>query len=141
MSSISFFSEDISFELPHQKVIKEWILNIVLLEGKMLKHLNYVFCSDARLLSINQQYLAHDYYTDIITFDSSLSTDVIEGDIFISIDRVRDNAAVLGISFFLELNRVIAHGVLHLVGFDDTAPLLKMQMREKEDSYLSLLHM
>ncbi len=140
MSSIFFFSEEIPFELPHQKVIKEWILNIVSLEGKLLKHLNYVFCSDTHLLSINQQYLAHDYYTDIITFDSSPSADVIEGDIFISIDRVRDNADTLGISFFQELNRVIAHGVLHLIGFDDTAPHLKTLMRAKEDSYLSLLH-
>lgn len=140
MSSISFFSEDLSFELPQQKVIEEWILNIVTLEGKSLKHLNYIFCSDAHLLSINQQYLAHDYYTDIITFDSSLSTDVIEGDIFISIDRVRDNASSLGISFLIELNRVIVHGVLHLIGFDDTTPASKNLMREKEDSYLSLLY-
>jgi rRNA maturation RNase YbeY len=140
MGSISFFSEGISFELPRQKVINEWISNIVSMEGKTLKHLNYIFCSDAHLLTINQQYLAHDYYTDIITFDSSLSADVIEGDIFISIDRVRDNADTLGISFLDELNRVIAHGVLHLIGFDDTSAHLKIQMREKEDSYLSLLH-
>jgi rRNA maturation RNase YbeY len=140
MSSISFFSEDTPFELPHQKVIKEWIADIVRVEGKILKHLNFVFCSDARLLLINQQYLDHDYYTDIITFDSSDSIDVIEGDIFISVDRVRDNATFLGHSFLLELNRVIAHGVLHLLGYDDTSPDLKVQMRQKEDSYLSLFH-
>jgi rRNA maturation RNase YbeY len=140
MSSISLFYEDVSFELPHQHVIKAWITNIVLLEGKSLKHLNYIFCSDAHLLSINQQYLAHDYYTDIITFDSSTHTDVIEGDIFISIDRVRDNAVTLGISFLVELNRVMAHGVLHLIGYDDTSLDLKNQMRVKEDSYLSLFH-
>ncbi len=140
MSSISFFSEDTPFELPHQKVIKEWITDIISREGKSLKHLNYIFCSDAHLLIINQQYLDHDYFTDIITFDSSDSPDVIEGDIFISVDRVQDNATSLGHSFLLELNRVIAHGVLHLIGYDDTSPELKLQMRQKEDSYLSLFH-
>jgi rRNA maturation RNase YbeY len=140
MSSISFFSADTFFEPPHQKVIKEWIADIIRREGKKLKHLNYIFCSDAHLLLINQQYLDHDYYTDIITFDASDSPDVIEGDIFISIDRVQDNAAALGHPFLHELNRVVAHGVLHLIGYDDTAPDLKLQMRQKEDSYLSLFH-
>jgi rRNA maturation RNase YbeY len=138
MSSISFFSEDIDFDIPRQNVIKDWLLHIIRLEGKTLKHLNYIFCSDAHLLFINQQYLAHNYYTDIITFDSSDCIDVIEGDIFISIERVRDNAFDIGISFFLELNRVIAHGVLHLIGYDDTSADLKKLMRQKEDSYLSL---
>ncbi len=140
MSSISFFSEGTPFELPHQKVIKEWIAGIISREGKTLKHLNYIFCSDAHLLRINQQYLDHDYYTDIITFDSSDSLDVIEGDIFISVDRVQDNAATIGHSFLDELNRVLAHGVLHLIGYDDTSPDSKIQMRQKEDSYLSLFH-
>jgi rRNA maturation RNase YbeY len=140
MSSISFFYEDTPFELPHQNVIKEWITDIIKREGKTLKHLNYIFCSDAHLLLINQHYLDHDYYTDIITFDSSDATDVIEGDIFISIDRVQDNAISISHSFLDELNRVLIHGVLHLIGYDDTLPDLKFQMRQKEDSYLSLLH-
>lgn len=140
MGSIAFFSEDVPFELPHPKEIKEWIGNIIASEGKLLKHLNYVFCSDAHLLKINQEYLAHNYYTDIITFDSSDQADVIEGDIFISIDRVQDNALSLGNSFLHELNRVMAHGVLHLIGYDDSSDSLKQTMRFKEDSYLSLLH-
>jgi rRNA maturation RNase YbeY len=140
MNSISFFSEDISFELPHQKVVKEWITEIICREGKTLGHLNYIFCSDAYLLRINQQYLEHDFFTDIITFDSSDTSDGIEGDIFISIDRVQENATNYGHSFLIELNRVIAHGVLHLIGYDDTTSDLKIQMRQKEDSYLSLFH-
>lgn len=140
MGSISFFSEDTPFELPHQGVIKEWIGNIIAAEGKKLKHLNYIFCSDAHLLKINQEYLDHDYYTDIITFNSSNQEDVIEGDIFISIDRVHDNALSLSNSFLHELNRVIAHGVLHLIGYDDNTASLKQTMRFKEDSYLSLFH-
>lgn len=140
MFSIAFFSEDILFEHPHHDVIKIWIQSIVSQEAKVLKHLNYIFCSDSRLLQINKAYLDHDYYTDIITFDSSDSPDVIEGDIFISIDRVRENAFSLGNSFLFELNRVIVHGVLHLIGYDDITSLLKKQMRGKEDSYLSLLY-
>jgi len=140
MKSISFFSEDTPFELPHQHVIKEWIGYIITAEGKSLKHLNYIFCSDAHLLKINQEYLDHDYYTDIITFNSSNQEDVIEGDIFISIDRVQDNALSLGHSFSHELNRVIAHGVLHLIGYDDSSASLQQTMRTKEDSYLYLFN-
>ena len=140
MHSISFFSEDTPFELPHPQATKEWIGNIIASEGKSLKHLNFIFCTDAHLLRINQEYLQHDYYTDIITFDASDQEDVIEGDIFISIDRVQDNALSLGNSFLHELNRVIAHGVLHLIGYDDRTGSLKQTMRFKEDSYLSLFH-
>ncbi len=139
MSSISFFFEDTLFDLPPQTVLEEWIADIIIQEGKLLKHINYIFCSDTYLLKINQEYLAHDYYTDIITFDSSNSIDVIEGDIFVSTDRVRENALTLGHSFFAELNRVLVHGVLHLLGYDDSSPDLQTQMRVKEDSYLSLL--
>jgi rRNA maturation RNase YbeY len=139
MSSISFFFEDTLFDLPPQTVLEEWIADIIIQEGKTLKHINYIFCSDTYLLKINQEYLAHDYYTDIITFDSSNSIDVIEGDIFVSTDRVRENALTLGHSFFAELNRVLVHGVLHLLGYDDSSPDLQILMRVKEDSYLSLL--
>jgi rRNA maturation RNase YbeY len=138
MSSISFFTADIPFDLPHQNVVKLWVSRIILAEGKTLKHLNYIFCSDVHLLHINQDYLNHDFYTDIITFNLSDSPDMIEGDIFISIDRVQDNASIIGQSFLRELNRVIAHGVLHLIGYDDTSPQLQNQMRIKEESYLSL---
>lgn len=139
MSSIIYFTEDVDFEFPNEKVINAWVKAIVTSEGYALEHLNFIFCSDAYLLQINTQYLSHDYYTDIITFDSSAVSGVIEGDIFISIERVSENALMLETPFLNELHRVIAHGVLHLLGFDDSTDELKASMRQKEDSYLSLL--
>lgn len=139
MSSISFFSEDISFDLPQKMQISNWITNIAASEGYQVGHLNFIFCSDAYLLVINQHYLFHDYYTDIITFSSSDLSGVVEGDVFISIERVSDNASLLILPFLLELHRVIVHGVLHLIGYDDSSAELKSIMRQKEDSYLSLL--
>jgi len=102
-----------------------------------LKELNYIFCSDAYLLQINQQYLNHDTYTDIITFDNSETEKVITGDIFISIERIRENAAKYNITEADELHRVIIHGALHLLGYKDKTAVTKQKMTEKEDFYLS----
>ncbi len=139
MSSINFFSEDINFTLPRKKSIKNWIQNVVKAEDFFLSDLNIVFSSDAYLLSINQQYLSHDYYTDIITFDNSDASGIVEGDIFISIDRVKDNALIHNKPFLIELHRVLIHGILHLMGYDDHSPHDILIMRQKEDCYLSLL--
>ena len=98
MPSISFFEEDISFKLKNKTLVRQWITDTIIAEGFKLKELTYIFCSDAYLLQINRQYLEHDTYTDIITFDNSVTEKVIIGDIFISIDRVRENAAAFKVS-------------------------------------------
>ncbi|WP_028664271.1 rRNA maturation RNase YbeY [Runella zeae] len=136
---IQFFNEDIDFKVPQSRITKKWLLNIIEAEGFHLNQLNYIFCSDEYLLRINQEYLEHDFYTDIITFDNSEEDNHIEGDIFISIDRVRENASTLQKKFEEELRRVLAHGVLHLVGYDDLEDEQELQMRAKEDHYLSKL--
>ena len=139
MSSISYFSEGVNFKIPQKKIINRWIKEIVSTEGLLLKHLNFIFCSDAYLLGINQQYLSHDFYTDIITFDTSDLPQTIEGEIFISIDRVKENASSLNLDLYTEILRVMAHGVLHLMGYDDHGEDNQLIMRQKEDSCLSLL--
>lgn len=134
---ISFFAEDIDFTLKNKQKIRQWIVNTVKEEGFVrIAELNFVFCSDSYLLDINKQYLNHDTYTDIVTFDNSGQEHVITGDIFISIDRVRDNAFKFGVSEWDELCRVIIHGVLHLCGYLDKKKADKILMTQKEDVYL-----
>lgn len=137
-NSISFFNEDTNFELTNTPLIKNWLQSIAKEQNKIISNINYIFCSDEYLLNINKKHLNHDYYTDIITFDLSEGDD-IESDIFISIERVKENALKLNASFQKELNRVIVHGLLHLVGFNDKTEQEKVIMRKKEDSCLSLL--
>ncbi len=134
---IQFFNEDVDFKVPQSRKTKMWLKSIIETEGFALNQLNYIFCSDEYLLNINRQYLDHDFYTDIITFDNSEDDGMIEGDIFISIERVSENAAELHKSFEEELCRVLAHGVLHLVGFDDLEDEQEIEMRKKEDYYLA----
>ena len=135
---ITFFSEDIDFHLTDPLNTSKWIADIVSSEECSLSDLNYIFCSDQYLHKINLEYLTHDTYTDIITFNQSEEDDVIEADIFISIDRVRDNSQSLDLLFDQELHRVLIHGVLHLMGFDDKTSEEKEAMRKKEDTCLSL---
>lgn len=139
MAGIHFFNEDITFRLKNSLKIKGWIKQAILAEAHQLQELNFIFCSDDYLLGINKQYLEHDYYTDIITFDNSDKEQAILGDIFISIDRISDNAAQLHIPFDKELHRVLIHGVLHLLGYKDKSSADKKRMTAKEDEYLSLL--
>lgn len=134
---IQFFIEDVDFKVPHPRQTKSWLQSIIKAEGFTLNQLNYIFCSDEYLLNVNRQYLDHDFYTDIITFDNSEEEERIEGDVFISVDRVRDNAQELNKSFEEELRRVLAHGILHLVGYDDIDDDQELEMRDKEDFYLS----
>jgi len=115
-----------------------WIKSISESEGYKIGDLNYIFCSDDYLLEINKQYLDHDYFTDIITFDNSEEEGKLEGDIYVSIDRVKDNAQNLNIDFETELRRVLIHGLLHLIGYEDSTEDLKNQMRAKEDECLLL---
>ena len=137
MPSINFFEEDISFKLKDKNKVKAWIKSTIETEGYKLNELNYIFCSDQHLLKINQQYLDHDTYTDIITFDNSEIERVIVGDIFISIERIRENAAKFKITEIDELHRVIIHGALHLLGYTDKTPVTKQKMTQKEDFYLN----
>lgn len=135
---VSFFSEDIDFKVVNPIKTKRWLKNASISEGYKLSQLNYVFCSDEYLLEINKEYLDHDYFTDIITFDNSEEDNQLEGDIYISVDRVRENAATFHTDFDTEMRRVLIHGLLHLAGHDDTSEALKTAMRAKEDEYLRL---
>ena len=136
--SINFYFEDIDrFPLNLPK-IKKWIKNTVSDEEKKTGDISFIFCSDGYLLNINRQYLDHDYYTDIITFDY-VEGDLISGDIFISADRIKENAVLFKVSFQNELNRIIIHGILHLIGYKDKESIDKMTMTAKEDFYLGRL--
>ena len=137
MPAISFFEEDISFKLKNKTQIRQWLKQTIRNEGFKLKELNYIFCSDAYLLQINQQYLNHDTYTDIVTFDNSEEEGKIISDIFISIERVSENALKFNVPQLTELHRVIVHGTLHLLGYKDKTAIDKKKMTEKEDYYLS----
>ncbi|MBS1521347.1 MAG: rRNA maturation RNase YbeY [Bacteroidetes bacterium] len=136
MPSINFFEEDISFKLKNKTAVKQWVKATIEAEGYKLKELNYIFCSDEYLLKINRQYLDHDTYTDIVTFDNSEKDGIIEGDIFISIDRIRENAIKFNSGEVNELHRVIIHGALHLLGYPDKTSETKKAMTGKEDHYL-----
>lgn len=139
MENIQFFYEDTDFVLHQADKITSWIAHTIQEEGYQLESISYIFCSDEYLHKVNVEYLDHDYYTDIITFDNSDQVeDIVEADIFISIDRVEDNAQEQETQFLHELRRVIIHGVLHLVGYNDKGEDEKQLMREKENAYLSL---
>jgi probable rRNA maturation factor len=138
MPAINFFTEDIEFKLDHPRKTSKWIKDSINEEGSKLQSLNFIFCSDSYLLKINRDYLNHNTLTDIITFDQSESKGSIQGDIFISIERITENARKFNVSRDTELHRVIIHGVLHLLGYGDKSPAKKTKMREKEDRYLSL---
>ena len=117
----------------------QWLENIILEEEKKLGEINYIICDDEYLLKINQDYLQHDYYTDIITFDY-VKAKIISGDIFVSLPRVEDNAKHLGKDMNQEFHRVLAHGILHLCGYKDKTEEEQSAMRAKEDYYLSKLN-
>lgn len=133
---ISFFNEDIDFKFQDKNKFKVWLKKVTDKEGFKLKTLNYIFCSDEYLHKINLEYLDHDTYTDIITFDNSEEESSIEGDVFVSIERIRENAQTLNIVFEEEVKRVIVHGLLHLCGYDDHTPEDKAEMRRLESEYI-----
>ncbi|GAB3933024.1 rRNA maturation RNase YbeY [Larkinella terrae] len=134
---IRFFTEDIKFTLSQKIPTRQWLTRLATREGFSVGELNYIFCSDEYLLQVNREYLEHDYYTDIITFDNSEEENRLEGDIFVSIDRVRDNAQQLQIAEEQELRRVLAHGLLHLCGFGDKTDDEVALMRRKEEESLA----
>ncbi len=134
---IEFFSEDTDFVVSDQKKLTEWITTVVEAEGMAIAAISFIFCSDDYLLKINQEHLQHDYYTDIITFDYCEGKQT-SGDLFISVDRVKENATELSLPFEDELHRVMVHGVLHLLGYKDKTAKHKAEMTAKENHYLAL---
>ncbi len=137
-SNIHFLFNDVKISLSDRNKLKAFISNLFKKEGKKLEKLNYVFCTDKELLRINRDWLHHDFYTDIITFDLSEDAGTKSGEIYISADRVRENAGLFKTSIKKELLRVIFHGALHLCGYKDKTPKEKKLMRVKEDKYINL---
>lgn len=133
---VIFFNEDIDFKFLGKNNFKVWLKKVADKEGFKLGNLNYIFCSDTYLLKINVEYLNHDTFTDIITFDNSEEDNIIEGDIFISIERVKENSFTLNTVFDEELKRVVVHGLLHLCGYDDHSVEDKAEMRRLESEYI-----
>lgn len=138
---ISFHTEDIKFNLKNKTILKQWIVSTIEKKKRKAGDINFIFCSDEHLLGINKQYLDHDTYTDIVTFDYSKEDPKkkISGDIFISIDRVKENAEKFSKSFEDELHRVIIHGVMHLLGYKDKTKATKEEMTKEEDHALKRL--
>ncbi|GMQ25487.1 rRNA maturation RNase YbeY [Algoriphagus sp. oki45] len=136
--AILFFSEDIRFDLPEKRKRKSWLKLLASGEKFSIGELNYIFCSDEHLYQINLEYLNHKTYTDIITFDNSEGENEIEGDIFISIERVRENAQKENVSETDELSRVISHGLFHLMGYKDKTKEQVEEMRAQEEKAINL---
>lgn len=134
---VRFFTEDVKFDFKQRMLTRNWLKLVAGSEIRKIGDINIIFCSDNYILDVNMKYLQHDYFTDIITFDYC-EGDRLSGDLFISIDTVKDNAQYYGTEFSDELNRVIVHGVLHLIGYDDHTEPDQVQMREKENYYLKL---
>ena len=133
------FNYESDFSLEQEEVYTSWIETIVESENKILGEISYIFCDDEYLHSINMQYLNHDTLTDIISFDYT-EGDVISGDIFVSVERVKDNAIDFNVPFEEELKRVLAHGVLHYCGYKDKSDADALLMRSKEDEKIKLFH-
>lgn len=140
MAKISFSNADVKFSLKNKKIIAQWIQLTIEKEKKTCGQIIYIFCSDTFLLNLNQQFLNHNTYTDIITFDYSEGK-VLNGEIYISIDRVKENAEKYRTEFQTELYRVMIHGVLHLAGYKDKTKEQKEKMRKKEDNALNALRL
>ena len=138
MQKIFFHCEDVDYKLANETKITDWLIAIIKKEKKITGNISYVFCSDEHLLTINKQYLNHDYYTDIITFDYT-ENGIVSGDIFISLDRIKDHANDYKVSFENELYRVIAHGVLHLIGYNDKTDQDQELMTKMENESLELI--
>ena len=137
MDRIQFFLEEITFQIDEEDSVKDWILLFVKGVGAHIEQLNYIFMSDEALLKMNQSYLSHDYYTDILTFPMREDPKLLEADIYISVDRVKENAESMGNVFRDELHRVMIHGVLHLLGQDDHGDNAAI-MRKREEDALAL---
>ena len=134
---VRFHSQSINIALKDKKKFKSFVANILKVEGKSLKLINFIFCSDEELRKLNYDFLKHDYYTDILTFDLSVNKKNIIADIYISIDRTKENAKCFNVSFSKELHRVMIHGILHLCGYKDKKKSDATKIRKAEDKYLA----
>lgn len=135
---IRFYQKETNFDLQYKAIIKKWIKGVVEVSGKKVGDVNIIFCNDPSILEINQQFLGHDYYTDIITFDYC-EGNTVSGELYISVDTVEANAQEYNETFRNEMHRVIIHGILHLLGYDDHSEEDIAQMREQEDLALDNL--
>ena len=133
------FNYETEFELPNEDQFSNWLSQVILSENKKEGDINYIFCDDDYLLNLNEQYLDHDTLTDIISFDYTVGNE-LHGDIFISIERVRENAQDFNVTFDEELKRVLAHGILHYCGFKDKSEEDEQLMRQKEDEKIKMFH-
>ena len=134
---VQFIAENIEMPVLNKAAVEHWIRRVAAGYGFAVGDLTYIFCDDARILEVNRQFLGHDYYTDVITFDYSTPARV-SGDIYISLDTVRSNAEMVGVRFEDELHRILVHGLLHLTGQGDKTPETKAQMTAKEEAALAL---
>lgn len=137
-AEILFFKEDVELKID-EITVREWLQKVAGQEKQEIESINFIFCTDTYLLNINKEYLKHFDYTDVITFQYHQEGEFITGDIFISVDRVRENADIYNVAFEDELNHVMVHGLLHLLGYKDSDQDQKKEMREKEDFYLNQL--
>ncbi len=135
---INFYSEN-EFTLNEQPNFRKWLQEVIISEGKKLGEISFIFCDDEYLHKINLEYLDHDTYTDIISFDASVGN-ILGGDIFISTDRITDNAETYEVPFYEELKRVLVHGVLHFCGYKDKTKTEKELMRLKEEEKMKMFH-
>lgn len=133
------FNYELDFTLDNEQAFQDWLSEVIISENKTEGEINYIFCDDEYLLEINQQYLDHDTLTDIISFDYSIGND-LHGDIFISIERVKENALDFNVSFQEELKRVMVHGVLHYCGYKDKSENDEIVMRQKEEEKMAMFH-
>ena len=136
-AKVLFFSNDVQTSLRNRSTLKEFIESIFKKENKRLDFINYIFCNDKNLLTINKKFLNHDFYTDVITFNLSENNQHISAEVYVSIDRVRDNAKKIGTSINSELHRVLFHAALHLCGYDDKKKIEIERMRRKEEELLA----
>lgn len=137
---IQFFYEVENFNIQSKSKIQDWLISSAAMENKKIEQLNIIFCDDTYLLKINVKYLNHNFFTDIITFDNSDNDKLIRGDIFISVDRAKENSITFNQHFIVEINRLIIHGLLHLIGYQDKSKEEKTTMTSKEDYYLRKLN-
>ena len=138
---IRYYNESCNYSLPKKRLTSAWLKSLAEQEGYALGEVNYIFCSAEHLLEMNRQFLEHDYFTDVITFDYSdrKVEKVVSGDVFIDVETVADNARIYGATKLQEMRRILAHGLLHLCGQKDKTPTAERQMHRKEDKYLAQL--
>lgn len=136
---VRYYTDDCTYRLPQKRLTAAWLRSVAQAEGYVLGDVNYIFCSARKLLEMNRQFLGHDYFTDVITFDYSdrRGARIVSGDVFIDVETVADNARLYGASRLDEMRRVVVHGLLHLCGQGDKTPRANRQMHRKEDKYLA----